>query len=408
MINTDKLLQQFAGYGIGTLLITDTEWNILYQTGKPAIDSERWGKWSIGVRGEVAGEQVVEWEIAEKDAGVYYRVHTAELTDEGRRLLVHHVYDISDFAALFHDLSMYSRDWHTLSTCQQEMIGAMSDDCRAILPIVIKYFNASRAVLLIKRRNETECHELEKNTGKICAMKLPPESTDMQYTAGEKYGLPGAEGEYLCCAGGDTVSGEKYALFVKTDESSPDDLLFPLYFNVFKLFIENSLLREKIVFESEHDHLTKLYNKGKYNELIRQEFPFYNSIAVFFMDVNYLKRTNDTLGHEAGNRLLEKAGESIKAIVGEGVYAFRLGGDEFVIVVAEADEEKAAAIKAEWQKKLDELNEAEPVPECVIACGVNVAKQPYDVSDVFGEADRLMYLDKRAIKIARGDDPNSR
>ena len=188
----------------------------------------------------------------------------------------------------------------------------------------------------------------------------------------------------------------------------PDDMLYPLYFNVFKLFIENSLLREKVTFESEHDHLTGLYNKGKYLELLKSEFPFYDSIAVFNMDVNYLKRTNDTLGHEAGNRLLTKAADSLKAVSNEKVYPFRLGGDEFMLVAANLDEDAIQKIKSDWKKKLEELNTLDPEIECVIACGLVFGKKPYDLADILAKADLLMYQDKRAIKISRGEDPNSR
>ena len=404
----DRILQKFAGYGIGGLVITDPDWNIVCQMGKPAVDQESWAKWSSGSRVDIIEGQVVEWEITDKKAGAYYRIHSSGIVDEGEHWLVHHIYDISDVTALFHDLSSYSHDWYTLSSCQREIIGALSDDCRAILPIVIRYLDTDRAVLYIKRREYIEMYSLNRSDAKAVVQRYPDIVTDPVFKTGEKYQLLDMEGKFLCCAFGDTVLGDTYALFSKTGEKEHDDIMYPLYFNVFRLFIENTLLRENVTYESEHDHLTGLYTKDKYSELLKTEFPFYDSIAVFNMDLNYLKRTNDTLGHEAGNRLLQKAADSMKAVSGDDIYAFRLGGDEFLLVAKDADEEKASFIRDKWQKKLHELNTDDPEIECVIACGVVTGKKPYDLNEILEEADRLMYQDKREIKISRGEDPDSR
>jgi diguanylate cyclase (GGDEF)-like protein len=408
MLNTNTLIRKFAASGIGCLIITDPERNIVYQNGKPYVDQAHWTKWSTGTPAEMTEDQVVEWEIAEKDTGIYYRIHSAKITDEGKLWLVHHIYDISDFAKLSQDLSRYSRDWKNLSACQQEMISALSDDCRAILPIAVKYLKTDLAKLFIKRRDALETYTLKKNETCINATKSFSVHTDCHYKAGEIYPLPDTDGEFLCCAGGDTVSGETYAVLVKTGDNMLDNMQYPLYFNVFKLFIENTLLREKVTFESEHDHLTGLYNKGKYLEMLKNDFPFYDSIAIFNMDVNYLKRTNDTLGHEAGNRLLTKAADSLKAISNENIFPFRLGGDEFMLVASNVDEDRVQKIKSDWEKKLNELNTTDPEIECVIACGLVFGKKPYDLGDILGRADILMYQNKRAIKISRGEDPNSR
>lgn len=160
--------------------------------------------------------------------------------------------------------------------------------------------------------------------------------------------------------------------------------------------------------ESEIDHLTGLYNKGKFNSLYKKEFPKYNSIAVFNMDVNYLKRTNDTYGHEAGNKLLLKAASSIKSVLTENSYGFRVGGDEFMMIFKDTDETEALKILEKWKRELDKLNRLDPDIECVIACGMVVETAPYDMRHVLRRADDLMYQNKRNMKIARGEDPDSR
>ncbi|MBO4901013.1 MAG: GGDEF domain-containing protein [Lachnospiraceae bacterium] len=171
---------------------------------------------------------------------------------------------------------------------------------------------------------------------------------------------------------------------------------------------ELNRLRKQIQYEKEHDFLTGIYNRGKFAEFAKEEFRNYKSIALYNLDVNYLKRTNDTLGHEAGNRLLLKTGESIKAVLNDNIYGFRMGGDEFLIVAADPGRAGAEEILSRWQEALSRVNEEEPVPECVVACGMAYAEAPYDFREVMDEADKLMYENKRAIKISRGDDLDSR
>ena len=171
---------------------------------------------------------------------------------------------------------------------------------------------------------------------------------------------------------------------------------------------EMDRLRHKIVYESEHDSLTELYNRGKFMELKKAAFTGFDSIAVYYLDLNYLKRTNDVFGHEEGNRLLVKAADSIRAVLGNNIYGFRMGGDEFLIVAANLSRKAADELKAGWQEELARINRAETKLECIIACGMAYAKKPYDLTAVLNKADRRMYMDKRAIKIQRGDDPDDR
>ena len=143
-------------------------------------------------------------------------------------------------------------------------------------------------------------------------------------------------------------------------------------------------------------------------ELKKAAFTGFDSIAVYYLDLNYLKRTNDVFGHEEGNRLLVKAADSIRAVLGNNIYGFRMGGDEFLIVAANLSRKAADELKAGWQEELARINRAETKLECIIACGMAYAKKPYDLTAVLNKADRRMYMDKRAIKIQRGDDPDDR
>ena len=150
--------------------------------------------------------------------------------------------------------------------------------------------------------------------------------------------------------------------------------------------------------QKDYDGLTGLYNRGKFMEMKRTLFRTQDEIAIFNMDVNNLKQVNDTLGHEAGDRLLRKAAESLKRIEARNVIPFRTGGDEFFVAVVHVNREDAEKIRHDWEKALAELNEAEDGLPCTVACGFAFGEKGYDLEEILARADQAMYEDKKKKK----------
>lgn len=154
--------------------------------------------------------------------------------------------------------------------------------------------------------------------------------------------------------------------------------------------------------KKDYDDLTGLYNKGKLNEMKRTLFGKMETLAVFNMDVNNLKQMNDRHGHEAGDRLLRKAAESLKMIEARNIIPFRVGGDEFIVAAIHVDRAGAEKIRKDWEEGLAELNRKDDDIFCEIACGLAFGEKGFDMEEVFAEADRLMYKDKKAKKLKAG------
>ena len=155
--------------------------------------------------------------------------------------------------------------------------------------------------------------------------------------------------------------------------------------------------------ERDHDDLTGLLNKGKFLEMKQGLFRNQDSIAVFNMDLNFLKHMNDTYGHEAGDQLIRKAAASLKKIAARNVIPFRVGGDEFMVVALHVDRAGAEKLKADWEQGLEELNRQDGGIPCVIACGLAFGEKDYDLDQVMALADQRMYEDKKAKKAAQPD-----
>ena len=413
MANYDRILQRFFRTTDSNYVITDAAWKILYTSDAIKIDDEQWFRWTRMNHDESADGLDMEWEIADKNNGLYYKIRSKAIEDEGENYIVHRLIDVSDYANIFQDLSSYSRMWRTMTMCQRDLMNILTDDkITGCLPIVVKHLQSECAVLFIRRSEKITRYMYAQGYEKPLH-KVMPDMDFIEFVAdqdeGAEYTIPDFRGEFMCFAKGSIISGDAYALYVNVPKDDNADRMFKMYFNMFKMYLENALLREKIVYASEHDHLTGLYNKAKYSQLMSSRFRTCKDITVFNLDVNYLKRINDTMGHEAGNTLLRMAGKSLEAASNdENTFAFRMGGDEFMMIACEADEAKAKEIEAKWREALAKINEEQNDIECVIACGIKTGTAPYDIDAILEEADKLMYADKRAIKISRGDDPDAR
>jgi diguanylate cyclase (GGDEF)-like protein len=93
-----------------------------------------------------------------------------------------------------------------------------------------------------------------------------------------------------------------------------------------------------------HDGLTGLPNRSLFSKLLAQSISLAHrhnrQLAVLFLDLDRFKYINDTLGHEAGDQLLQEVARRLKDCLRESDTVARLGGDEFVVILREIDAEK--------------------------------------------------------------------
>jgi diguanylate cyclase (GGDEF)-like protein len=100
-----------------------------------------------------------------------------------------------------------------------------------------------------------------------------------------------------------------------------------------------------------HDGLTKLPNRSLFSKVLGQSIGearrYDRKLAVAFLDLDRFKQINDTLGHEAGDHLLQEVANRLGRCVRDSDTVARLGGDEFVVLLPQLDDGKDAAIVAQ-------------------------------------------------------------
>ena len=116
--------------------------------------------------------------------------------------------------------------------------------------------------------------------------------------------------------------------------------------------------------------------------------------AVIILDINDLKKINDTEGHQAGDQYIK---DSCKIICSTFSHSpvFRVGGDEFVVLAQGEDYENVDVLVENLRVRNDEASKTGGI---VIACGMAKFENDSYVAEVFERADTRMYENKSALK----------
>jgi len=108
---------------------------------------------------------------------------------------------------------------------------------------------------------------------------------------------------------------------------------------------------QRVEYLAYHDALTGLPNRTMFSKLLSQSISearrYDRQLAVSFLDLDRFKRINDTLGHEAGDQLLQEVATRLEECVRDSDTVARLGGDEFVVLLPELADGKYAATVAQ-------------------------------------------------------------
>ncbi|MEN6508781.1 MAG: EAL domain-containing protein, partial [Smithella sp.] len=168
---------------------------------------------------------------------------------------------------------------------------------------------------------------------------------------------------------------------------------------------ERKRSEEQIRHMATHDALTELPNRMMFGQLLNHAIQAAKrnkrQLAVLFIDLDRFKIINDTLGHEAGDLLLQTIAARFKQTLRAMDVVARLGGDEFVILVEEVDNPGQLVTVA--QKILSAA--MKPVPllgeECRVTASVGISIYPKDGEDeqaLMKTADKAMYFAKEEGK----------
>ncbi|QID17549.1 EAL domain-containing protein [Nitrogeniibacter mangrovi] len=172
---------------------------------------------------------------------------------------------------------------------------------------------------------------------------------------------------------------------------------------VFSDVSERKAAEEMVWRKANYDSLTGLPNRQLFLDRVEQALVKaerdHEVVALLFIDLDHFKDVNDTLGHEAGDRMLQEAARRIRACVRQSDTVARLGGDEFTVLLTAMD--NSVVVERVVQSITERL--AEPfglgAESAYVSASVGITLYPQDgqtVQMLFKQADQAMYAAKAA------------
>ncbi len=158
----------------------------------------------------------------------------------------------------------------------------------------------------------------------------------------------------------------------------------------------------ELAHRAHHDQLTGLLHHqaflGELEMEVERARRYGHGLALVFVDLDNFKAVNDTLGHPAGDRALQRFAAAFRGSLRVFDLAGRMGGDEFAAYLVEIDEETVPRLLDRIHDRIDELVELDELPtgsSFSAGCATFPDEAP-DVDGLFRLADSRLYEAKRA------------
>ncbi|WP_434640783.1 diguanylate cyclase DgcJ [Klebsiella sp. I138] len=144
------------------------------------------------------------------------------------------------------------------------------------------------------------------------------------------------------------------------------------------------------------DAMTGLYNRkvlndalsNKIDAALKKNIP----VTLVSIDSDGLKRINDTLGHDMGDRVIQSLGQSIELSIRKSDYGIRLGGDEFILILIDTDYAKSLEVVSRIKENLRYTDKEKRVS---FSHGNHQLEPDDSLESAIKKSDKLLYVNKR-------------
>ena len=271
-------------------------------------------------------------------------------------------------------------------------------------------FSCSALFLLNEETGRYECRWSSGRHEEIVRqVTVPSIEAIEQVVPAATAGLPGALRSSLAAklAFDNAVIGALAVFSEDEDGHSPDHRrVFQRVAEHAALVIRNSIVFERTQQDSFTDQLTRLPNRRYMLLYLAQQMARAeqrrSKLAVVMTDLNGFKEINDTLGHQAGDRVLQEVASVLRSMVRSYDLCVRYGGDEFVVILWECDAEQAERRRREIEDAVAAMFfEGRPGESLRLSVSAGIAVFPEDGQtheELLAVADRRMYSRKARQK----------
>ena len=154
---------------------------------------------------------------------------------------------------------------------------------------------------------------------------------------------------------------------------------------------------------SSTDRLTGLFNRGHWEEMLRQDYArhrrYDHNAALVMFDIDHFKQINDNYGHQAGDAVIQQTAELIRQGMRDSDIAGRYGGEEFVVLLPDTDSEGAVTFAERLRQSIEAhevIHEGHRI-RFTVSLGIADLSQPTGgYTQLIERADSAMYASKSA------------
>lgn len=170
---------------------------------------------------------------------------------------------------------------------------------------------------------------------------------------------------------------------------------------------EHKKVKEQLVYLADHDYLTELPNRKKFEDeldvLVQKSALLKTKFAIMHIDMDGFKRINDTLGYLAGNKLLMEISLRLKQYITKHDLVARIGGDEFSVLIRNMIDEEQVIEVAE--KMITSLKEPYSIDSYELYCTASIGISIYptngeDITTLLKRSEAALY---RAEEMGRNN-----
>lgn len=155
---------------------------------------------------------------------------------------------------------------------------------------------------------------------------------------------------------------------------------------------------EKLERLAMYDNLTGVYNRNKFNEILKYETNmskrYKTPLSLIMFDLDHFKKVNDEYGHDLGDEVLRMIAKIVLNNIRLTDTFARWGGEEFFLILPKTDIDKAKNIAEGLRVKIESANFKE-IGKITCSFGVTSLRENEDEKELIKRADEAMYLAKK-------------
>ncbi len=165
--------------------------------------------------------------------------------------------------------------------------------------------------------------------------------------------------------------------------------------------LRNARLMAEVERLANEDGLTGLANRRVFEEVLAREVArsrrTLEPLSLVVFDVDYFKRVNDSLGHQAGDDVLRRVAKALAAAARDIDLVARYGGEEFTVILPNCSLDDAVRVAERMRSGVSGVGGDDDLPGVTLSAGVAaIPTNAADEESLIAAADEAMYTSKRA------------